>query len=156
MSGGEGGDARPNNEDEKCGRGDRAQNDVVLGNVGGGKEGSRSVARSSQRAWSNIDSLTAWVRAMYCASVHERATVVCFLLFHEMDAPFRIQVYRPIDFRSSPEPQSASVNPDPIAFDGIADSAICGSCPVPKYPLASGPGGGIGIGGVLTNLRYSV
>ena len=43
MSGGEGGDARPNNEDEKCGRGDRAQNDVVLRNVGGGKEGSRSV-----------------------------------------------------------------------------------------------------------------
>ena len=43
MSGGEGGDARPNNEDEKCGRGDRAQNDVVLRNVGGGKEGSGSV-----------------------------------------------------------------------------------------------------------------
>ena len=43
MSGGEGGDARPNNEDEKCGRGDRTQNDVVLRNVGGGKEGSRSV-----------------------------------------------------------------------------------------------------------------
>jgi len=35
MFGGEGGDARPNNEDEKCGRGDRAQNDVVLRNVGG-------------------------------------------------------------------------------------------------------------------------
>jgi len=43
MSGGEGGDARPNNEDEKYGRGDRAQNDVVLRNVGGGKEGSGSV-----------------------------------------------------------------------------------------------------------------
>jgi len=43
MSGGEGGDARPNNEDKKCGRGDRAQNDVVLRNVGGGEEGSGSV-----------------------------------------------------------------------------------------------------------------
>jgi len=43
MFGGEGGDARPNNEDEKCGRGDRAQSDVVLRNVGGRKEGSRSV-----------------------------------------------------------------------------------------------------------------
>ena len=38
MSGDEVGDARPNNEDEKCGRGDRAQNDVVLRNVAGGKE----------------------------------------------------------------------------------------------------------------------
>jgi len=37
------GDARPNSEDEKCGRGDCAQNDVVLRNVGGGKEGSGSV-----------------------------------------------------------------------------------------------------------------
>ena len=44
MSGGEGGDARPNNEDAKCRRGDRAQNDVVLRNVGGGKEGSGSVS----------------------------------------------------------------------------------------------------------------
>jgi len=43
ISGGEGGDARPNNEDEKCGRGDRAQSDVVLRNVGGGKEGRGSV-----------------------------------------------------------------------------------------------------------------
>jgi len=43
MSGGGVGDARPNNEDEKCGRGDRVQNDVVLRNVGGGKEGSGSV-----------------------------------------------------------------------------------------------------------------
>jgi len=45
MSGGEGGNARPNNEDEKCGRGERAQNDVVLRNVGGGKEGSGSVLK---------------------------------------------------------------------------------------------------------------
>jgi len=43
MFGGEGADARPNNEDEKCRRGDCAQNDVVLRNVGGGKEGSGSV-----------------------------------------------------------------------------------------------------------------
>jgi len=43
MSGGEGGDVRPSNEDEKYGRGDRAQNDVVLRNVGGGEEGSGSV-----------------------------------------------------------------------------------------------------------------
>ena len=40
---GEGGDAKPNNEDEKYGRGDYAQNHVVLRNVGGGKEGSGSV-----------------------------------------------------------------------------------------------------------------
>ena len=45
MSGGEVGDARPNNKDEKCGRGDRAQRDVVLRNVGGGKEGGGSVIR---------------------------------------------------------------------------------------------------------------
>jgi len=38
-----GGDARPNSEDEKYRRGYRAQNDVVLRNVGGGKEGSASV-----------------------------------------------------------------------------------------------------------------
>jgi len=44
MSGGEGGDVRPNNEDELCGRRNRAQSDVVLRNVGWGKEGSRSVA----------------------------------------------------------------------------------------------------------------
>jgi len=37
------GDARPNSEDKKCGRGDCAQNDMVLRNVGGGKEGSGSV-----------------------------------------------------------------------------------------------------------------
>jgi len=43
MSGGGGGDARRNNEDEHYGRGDRAQSDVVLRNVGGGKEGSGSV-----------------------------------------------------------------------------------------------------------------
>jgi len=43
MFGDEGADARPSNEDEKCGRGDHAQNDVVLRNVGGGKEGSGSV-----------------------------------------------------------------------------------------------------------------
>jgi len=43
VSGGGGGDARPNSEDEKYGRGDRTQNDVVLRNVGGGKEGSGSV-----------------------------------------------------------------------------------------------------------------
>ena len=43
MFGGEGGDARPNNEDEMCGRRDRTQNDVVLRNVGGGKEVSGSV-----------------------------------------------------------------------------------------------------------------
>jgi len=49
MFGGEGGDARPNNEDEKCGRGDRAQNDVVLRNVGGGKEGSGSVSGGGKR-----------------------------------------------------------------------------------------------------------
>jgi len=43
MPGGEGGDARPSSEDEMCGRRDRAQKDVMLSNVGGGKEGSRSV-----------------------------------------------------------------------------------------------------------------
>ena len=46
MSEGEGGEARPNSEDERCGRGDRAQNDVVMRNVGGGKEGSGSVRTS--------------------------------------------------------------------------------------------------------------
>jgi len=49
MSGGEGGDARPNKEDEKCGRGDRAQNNVVLRNVEGGKEGSGSVYHGPSR-----------------------------------------------------------------------------------------------------------
>jgi len=43
MSVGVGRDTRPNSEDEKCGRGDRAQNDMVLRNVGGGKEGSGGV-----------------------------------------------------------------------------------------------------------------
>jgi len=38
-----GGDARPNSEHEKYGRGDRAQNDVVLRSVGGGRNGSGSV-----------------------------------------------------------------------------------------------------------------
>jgi len=47
MSVGDGGDTRPNSVDEKYGRGDRAQNDVVLRNVGGGKEGSRSVSNYS-------------------------------------------------------------------------------------------------------------
>jgi len=40
---GDGRDARPNNEDELCGRRDRAQSDVVLRNVGWGKEESGSV-----------------------------------------------------------------------------------------------------------------
>jgi len=44
MSGGEGGNARPNSENEKYGRRDRAQNNVVLRNVGGGEEGSGSVS----------------------------------------------------------------------------------------------------------------
>ena len=48
MFGCEGGDARPNNEDKKYGRGDRAQNDVVLRHVGGAKEGSGSVASLSE------------------------------------------------------------------------------------------------------------
>ena len=43
MFGGKGGEARPNNEDEMCGRRDCAQNDVVLRNVGGGEEGGGSV-----------------------------------------------------------------------------------------------------------------
>jgi len=55
MSGGGVGDARPNNEDEKCGRGDRVQNDVVLRNVGGGKEGSGSVVICPERALASID-----------------------------------------------------------------------------------------------------
>ena len=38
----EGGDVRPNSEDKKCGRGDCAQNDVVLRNVGGGKRGAEA------------------------------------------------------------------------------------------------------------------
>ena len=37
MSEGEGGDAKPNKVDEKCGRKNRAQSDVVLKNIGGGK-----------------------------------------------------------------------------------------------------------------------
>jgi len=56
MSGGEGGDARPNNEDERCGRGDRAQNDVVLRNLRGGKEGSGSVALTTVTLSLYIDS----------------------------------------------------------------------------------------------------
>jgi len=56
MSGGEVGDARPNNEDEKCGRGDRVQNDVVLRNVGGGKEGSGSVITTVTESPPYIDS----------------------------------------------------------------------------------------------------
>jgi len=39
MSGGEGGDTRPNTEDERYGRRERTQNDVVLRNVGGEKRG---------------------------------------------------------------------------------------------------------------------
>ena len=42
MSGGEGGDARTNSEDEKYGRRDRAQNDVVLRNVAWGKRGAEA------------------------------------------------------------------------------------------------------------------
>ena len=55
MSGGVGGDARPNNGDEKYGRGDRAQNDVVLRNVGGGKKGSGSVEVHRPRGSFDID-----------------------------------------------------------------------------------------------------
>ena len=43
MFGDEGGDTRPNNEDERCGRRDRAQSNVVLRNVGWGKEESGSL-----------------------------------------------------------------------------------------------------------------
>jgi len=56
MFGGEGGDARPNSEDERCGRGDCAQNDVVLRNVEGGKEGSGSVITTVTEAPPYIDS----------------------------------------------------------------------------------------------------
>ena len=55
MYGGSGGDVRPNNEDEMCGRGDRAQNDVVLRNVGGGKEGSGSVRTYSPKLPCSIE-----------------------------------------------------------------------------------------------------
>jgi len=44
MTEGEGGDAKPNKEDEMCGRKDRAQSDLVWRNVGGGEEGSGSVS----------------------------------------------------------------------------------------------------------------
>jgi len=43
ISGREGGDARPSREDEMCGRRDRAQNDVMLRNVGGAGQGSGSM-----------------------------------------------------------------------------------------------------------------
>ena len=43
MSGGQGGDVGSNNEDQKCGRSDRAQNEVGLRNVGGGEERSGSM-----------------------------------------------------------------------------------------------------------------
>jgi len=56
MSGREGGDARASNEDEKCGRGDRAQNHVVLRNVEGGGEGSESVLTTVTESLSYIDS----------------------------------------------------------------------------------------------------
>jgi len=42
MSECDGGDAKPNKEDEKYGRKDRAQSDVVLRNVGGGKSGAEA------------------------------------------------------------------------------------------------------------------
>jgi len=42
MFGGGGWDARPNKEDEMCGRRDRAQNEVVLRNVWGGKRGAEA------------------------------------------------------------------------------------------------------------------
>ena len=44
MSEGVGGEAKPNKEDKMCGRNDLAQSDVLLRNVGGGKEGGRSVS----------------------------------------------------------------------------------------------------------------
>ena len=49
MFGGEGRDARPNAEEEMYVGRDRAQNDVVLRNVGGGEEGSGSVANYCDR-----------------------------------------------------------------------------------------------------------
>ena len=45
MFGDKGGDARPNGVDERCGRTDRAQNNLVLKNVGGGERGAE--------VWSN-------------------------------------------------------------------------------------------------------
>jgi len=56
MSGGGGGDVRPNSEDERYGGGDRMQNDVVLRNVGGGKEGSGSVLTTVTESPTYIDS----------------------------------------------------------------------------------------------------
>jgi len=43
MSECEGGDMKPNKEDEKCGRKDRPQSDVVLRKIEGGKEESGGV-----------------------------------------------------------------------------------------------------------------
>jgi len=51
MSFGGGGDLRPNSKDEQYGRRDRAPNDVVLRNVGGGKEGSGSVSVEGARTF---------------------------------------------------------------------------------------------------------
>jgi len=45
ISVGGGGNARPNSEEEKCGRRVRAQNDVVLRNIGGGERGERKRER---------------------------------------------------------------------------------------------------------------
>jgi len=56
MSQGEGGDARPNSKEARCGRGDRVQNDVVLRNVGGGEEGSGSVLTTLTESPPYIDS----------------------------------------------------------------------------------------------------
>jgi len=63
MSRGEGEDARPNNEDEKYGRGDYAQNDVVLRNVGGGKERSGSVELTPKRLPCRIE----YPKILYCS-----------------------------------------------------------------------------------------
>lgn len=54
----------------------------------------------------------AWPMARHSASALERATTVCFLLFHEMRLPSTNYSYPEVDLRSLGDPaQSASENP---------------------------------------------
>jgi len=48
------GDAKPNREDKRCGSNNRAQSDLVVRNVGGGKEVSGSVKAATMLGWRNI------------------------------------------------------------------------------------------------------
>ena len=71
-----------------------------------GSHCSRPISLSSLRI--QVNCFTACVKAMYSASVVDRATVLCFFELHMRQAPFMMHAYPDMDLVSARLAKSAS------------------------------------------------